>query len=183
LEVHGGMVYWDLLVAFTRANLLGYGGGPSVIPLIRAEVVGTYKWLSDGEFADALAIGNALPGPIPTKMSAFIGYKVAGLPGAAVGLVGTALPTAILMIVLSALLMRYSDAPVVKGMIKGAKPVVWVLFSLFVIEFLPFVRPDKVGWMPAVMAVVAFVALYGFRVHAAIVISAGLVLGGIFLRQ
>lgn len=177
------MVYWDLLVAFARANLLGYGGGPSVIPLIRAEVVGTYKWLSDSEFADALAIGNALPGPIPTKMSAYVGYKVAGIPGAAVGLVGTAIPTAILMVALSALLLRYSDSPLVKGMIKGAKPVVWVLFSLFVIEFLPFVRPDKAGWIPAVMAVVAFVALFWFKVNAAIVISAGLIFGGLFLRS
>jgi chromate transporter len=86
------------------------------------------------------------------------------------------------MIALSALLLRYSDFPVVQGMIKGAKPVVWVMFSLFLIEFLPFVRPDKVGWIPAGIAVAAFIAMYAFKVQAPIVISGGLILGAILLR-
>lgn len=115
-------------------------------------------------------------------MSAFIGYKVAGIPGSLVGLLGTVLPTAILMVALAALLFEYKDSSVVKGMIKGAKPVVWVLFALLVLQFLPFVRPDKAGWIPAAIAVGAFVAAYFFNVHQALIIVGGILLGGIFLR-
>lgn len=176
------MVFWNILVAFARANLLGYGGGPSVIPLIRVEVVDTYQWLSDAEFADALATGNALPGPIATKMSAYIGYRIAGMMGAAAGLVGTVLPTAILMIALSAILLKYKDSGVVQGMIRGAKPMVWVLFLLLVFDFFPFVRPDRVGWLPGVMAGGAFIAAYFFKVHQALIIAAGIFLGGVLLR-
>lgn len=176
------MNLWNLFVAFLRANLLGYGGGPSVIPLIKAEVVDTYKWMSEGEFADALAIGNTLPGPIATKMAAYIGYKVGGVTGSLVGLVGTVLPTAILMILLAAFLLKYKDSLYVKGMIRGAKAVVWVLFVLLVLEFLPFARPDKAGWLAAGVAVGAFVLVYFFKVHQAIAIAIGIVIGGLFIR-
>ena len=176
------MVLWDIMVAFSRANLLGYGGGPSVIPLIKTEVVENFRWLSNEEFADALAIGNTLPGPIATKMAAYIGYQVAGIAGSLVGLVATVLPTAVLMMALAALLFRYKDSGVVNGMIRGAKPVVWVLFLLLVIQFLPFVRPDKAGWVPAAIAVSAFVAAYYFNVNQAVIIAGSILLGGLFLR-
>lgn len=176
------MTVWNLLLAFTRANLLGYGGGPSVIPLIKAEVVDTYHWLSAEEFGDALAIGNTLPGPIATKMSAYIGYKVAGPLGALLGLLGTVLPTALLMVLLAAILIQFKDSAVVRGMIKGVKPVVFTLFVLLSIEFLPFARPDKAGWLPAAIAIASFAGIYFFKVHQAVAIFAAIIVGGIFIR-
>lgn len=176
------MLLWRLLVAFTRANLLGYGGGPAVIPLVKAEVVGTYHWMTDSEFGDALAIGNTLPGPIATKMAAYIGYRVGGVPGALASLIGTVVPTAIIMIILAGFLWRHKDSPVVKGMIKGAKPVVFVMFILLAIDFLPFVRPDKAGWIPAVMAAAAFAAIYFFKVQQPVVIAVALAFGALLLR-
>lgn len=176
------MTHWSLLVAFTRANLLGYGGGPSVIPLIKVEVVDTYKWLSAEEFGDALAIGNTLPGPIATKMSAYIGYKVAGPIGSMMALLGTVLPTALMMIILAALLIKFKDSTVLKGMIKGVKPVVFVLFALLAIEFLPFARPDQAGWIPALLAVASFVAIFYFKVHQAVAILGAVIIGGFFIR-
>ncbi|GJM82664.1 hypothetical protein HMSSN139_51600 [Paenibacillus sp. HMSSN-139] len=62
------MMDWlELLLGFLIANLLGYGGGPSSIPLMYEEIVPHYHWLSDAEFSNMLALGNALPGPIATK--------------------------------------------------------------------------------------------------------------------
>jgi chromate transporter len=70
------MIYLHIFWAFFIANLLGYGGGPATIPLIQNEVVNHYQWMSLSEFGDVLAIGNALPGPIATKMGGYIGYEV-----------------------------------------------------------------------------------------------------------
>ena len=67
------MIYLQLFWAFFISNILGYGGGPPSIPLIQAEVVDTYKWLTLKEFGDILALANALPGPIATKMATYIG--------------------------------------------------------------------------------------------------------------
>ena len=70
------MTQWQLFLAFFRVGMLGYGGGPSSIPLVHQEVVKKYGWMDDDEFADVLALGNTLPGPIATKMAGYIGYRV-----------------------------------------------------------------------------------------------------------
>jgi chromate transporter len=176
------MIQWHLLVAFTRANLLGYGGGPSVIPLIKVEVVDTFRWMSAEEFGDALALGNSLPGPIATKMAAYVGYKIGGPLGAALGLIGTVLPTALIMIGLVAALTRLKDSPMMQGMITGVKPVVFILFILLALEFLPYVRPDQAGWLPAAIAVGAFIGIYFFHMHQALAVLAALIIGGLFIR-
>lgn len=176
------MTYLHLLFAFTRANMLGYGGGPAVIPLVKAEVVDHYHWMSEGDFANALALGNTLPGPIATKMAAYIGYKVAGPLGAFVGLIGTVLPTALIMIALAAVLIRFKDSPVLQGMIKAVKPVVFVLFVLLAIDFMPSARPDRAGWLPAAIAVGSFIAIYFFKLHQALAILTALIIGSLFVR-
>ena len=71
----------DIFMAFFRVGILGYGGGPSSIPLVHKEVVDKYKWMDTDEFGDVLALGNALPGPIATKMAGYIGYRVGGILG------------------------------------------------------------------------------------------------------
>ncbi len=71
----------DLFIAFFRSGILGFGGGPSAIPLVHKEVVTIYKWMNDEEFSDVLALGNTLPGPINTKMAGYIGYRVGGVIG------------------------------------------------------------------------------------------------------
>ena len=81
-----------LFVAFAKVGILGYGGGHSMIPLIQFEAVDNYRWLSFEEFTDALAMANALPGPITTKMSLLVGYKVAGIAGGGVSVLGLLAP-------------------------------------------------------------------------------------------
>ena len=71
----------NIFIAFFRSGMLGFGGGPSSIPLVHKEVVGTFKWMDDDEFSDVLALGNTLPGPINTKMAGYIGYRVGGIMG------------------------------------------------------------------------------------------------------
>ncbi|GAA3318633.1 hypothetical protein GCM10020331_022220 [Ectobacillus funiculus] len=63
-----GMTDWiNILIGFFLANVLGYGGGPASIPLMYAEIVTHHHWLTNTEFSNMLALGNALPGPIATK--------------------------------------------------------------------------------------------------------------------
>ncbi|MDR1961901.1 MAG: chromate transporter, partial [Gracilibacteraceae bacterium] len=83
---------WQLFIGFLRASNLGFGGGPAVIPLIQAECE-RFGWLDAAQFSDAIAAGNALPGPIATKMAAYIGYKIAAWPGALVSVTATILPS------------------------------------------------------------------------------------------
>ena len=80
-------LYLNIFIAFFRSGMLGFGGGPSSIPLIHKEVVSTFKWMTDDEFSNVVALGNTLPGPINTKMAGYIGYRVGGMIGLLVALI------------------------------------------------------------------------------------------------
>lgn len=176
---------WDVFIAFTRATLLGYGGGPSIIPLYEHEVVQRFGWMTQEEFGRALAFGNSLPGPIATKMAAYVGYQVAGVPGAAAALVGVVLPTAVLMIALFAVLARYSDHPVVQGAIRGVRPVVFVMLAMLAMDFARFAferGPEPFAFLPFAIAAGYFAAANYFGIHPFWGVLASLVVGGLALR-
>jgi len=174
------ILFWQLFVAFGRANIFGFGGGPAVIPLIQQEVVNNYKWLSTEEFTDALAMGNSLPGPIATKMSAYVGYKIAGLWGALAALVGTVIPTAVAMLGLAGLYFKYKDTPQVIGMLKAVRPVVVVLLLQTTWDMGVKSFPIPVTW---VIALVALVLIFQFKLHPIFLIVASMLFGYVFLTK
>ncbi|MFS8580046.1 MAG: chromate transporter, partial [Novibacillus thermophilus] len=110
------MIYWHIFSAFFIANILGYGGGPATIPLVQREVVNRYGWMNTEEFGEVLALGNALPGPIATKMAGYIGFEQAGLLGAVVALFATVAPSLMIMIAFLQILHRFKDSPKVQRM-------------------------------------------------------------------
>jgi chromate transporter len=161
----------QLFLAFFRVGILGYGGGPSSIPLIHKEVVDKYKWMNDDEFADVLALGNTLPGPIATKMAGYIGYRVAGILGLINATLSTIVPTIILMIVLLTTISTIKDYPWVQGMTAAVVPVVGVMLATLTWDF--FKNSQKsLGWMKSVVLVcVSILLLEVFGLHPAILIG------------
>jgi chromate transporter len=167
---------WDLFIAFTRASNLGFGGGPAVVPLIKIEAVDHYRWLDDKEFVDALAISNALPGPIAIKMASYIGYKQVGWLGVLAALIGTIAPTLILVILLGSLIIRYSDSPELKAMLKAVRPVVVIFVAQTAYELGKKSFPAVSSWG---VAVAAAAALYLTGIHPAFIIAAAMLFGWI----
>ena len=78
------MLLWQIFWLFTRVALFSWGGGPASLALMQRESTAA-GWVTPDQFADGVALGNALPGPIAPQVSAFIGYQVAGVPGAIAG--------------------------------------------------------------------------------------------------
>lgn len=140
------MKHVQIFLAFFRVGILGYGGGPSSIPLVHKEVVENYKWMTTDEFGDIVALGNALPGPIATKMAGYIGYRVAGLWGMLNALFATMLPTIFLMIILLNVLNKYKDQPWVSGMSQAVVPVVAVMLATLTWDFIKKSTKSKLGW-------------------------------------
>jgi chromate transporter len=169
---------WDLFLAFARVGIFGYGGGPSVIPLLQREVVGR-GWLTDTEFIDALAIGNALPGPIATKMSVYIGYKLAGASGMGAAMLGMLLPSTIAMLVVALFFFSVKDSPLVQAALTAVRPAVvglliWTAYDLGI----KVIDPQGTGigaalvrrWDWVLIVLVTFVSITYFRVHPALAI-------------
>lgn len=167
----------DIFIAFFRSGILGYGGGPSTIPLVHREVVGHFKWMSDEEFADVLAIGNTLPGPIATKMAGHIGYQVGGVAGLFNAIIATVLPTVVGMIALIGLLSNYRESSIVTGMTHAVTPVVGIMMLVMTYQFLKQSKKGIGLAQTLVLAVISAVAFELIGMHPALVIGLLLVYG------
>lgn len=156
-----------IFYVFLKVGTFGYGGGPSMIPLLQVEVVDRHQWFSETEFVDALALANALPGPVMTKMPLFVGYKLAGYLGALVALIATILPSGVAILVLATLFFAYKDKPQVQASLKAVRPAVVALLAMVVYDVFPH---SVKSWHTGLIAVVAFAAVVWFKIHPALVI-------------
>lgn len=180
---------WDIFIVFSRVALFSWGGGPASMGMMQREVV-TAGWTTPEEFADALAIGNALPGPIAPQVSAYIGYKMAGFPGAISGVASTVLPATVLMLIMVVFFFGIKDSPAVQAMLKVVRPVVvgLLLWTVYIMAASVF-NVSKVGWAQGLaqnadkvlIALVAFVLLTVTNINPVWLVIAGAVLGFLFI--
>ncbi|MCA0993864.1 MULTISPECIES: chromate transporter [Guptibacillus] len=175
------MIYWDIFVAFFIPGIVGYGGGPASIPLVENEVVGRFGWMSVNEFSEMLAMANALPGPIATKMAGYIGFQQGGVLGAFVGVFATVAPSLVLMIVLLSLLNRFKNSPKVKKMTALIRPTIAILLGVMAFQFFAS-SYEGAGLVQTIfLIVVSFVLMEKMKVHPAFVIVGALAYGAVFL--
>ncbi|WP_077330291.1 chromate transporter [Virgibacillus siamensis] len=175
------MLYWHIFLAFFIPGILGYGGGPASIPLVENEVVQRYGWMTIQEFSEVLALGNALPGPISTKMAGYIGYEVGGIPGAIIGVFATVAPSLILMIALLGVLYKYKDSPKVQRLTMYVRPVIALLLGIMAWNFFAESYQGIGIWQTALLIAVSYLLLEQVKLHPAFVIAGALVYGGFFL--
>ncbi|MCH4562014.1 chromate transporter [Halomonas sp. EGI 63088] len=175
------MIYLQLFLAFFIPNIIGYGGGPAIIPLIEAEVVGNYGWMSAQEFAETLGLGNALPSPIATKMAGHVGYEVAGMGGALVAVFATVVPSLLLMLGALGLIYRHRESPRVKRMSQWVRPVIAMMMAWLVVSFFNEGLAGAGPMHTLLIGSVAAVALLRFKLHPAFVVAGALAYGGFML--
>lgn len=175
------MIYWDIFVAFFISGMLGFGGGPASIPLIENEVVDRYGWLTTQQFSEIIALGNALPGPINTKLAGYIGYIEGGWFGAFVGIFATVAPSLMLMIALLSVVLKYKENPKVKFISSIVRPTIAVLLGVMTYQFFADAW-EGIGSLQTIgIGVVSFLLLEKLKVHPVYVILGALLYGGIFL--
>lgn len=168
---------FELLWVFGRLSLVSYGGGPSMIPLVQAEVE-RRGWMTAEQFVDGLGVGYALPGPIATKMAAWVGWHAGGGLGATAALAGVTLPPVALMGVVVTLLVAWKDHPRVHGMLAGVRPVV---LSLLVVMTWELVPKSVTGGATGLLAAAAAGLLLATSVHPAWIVLGGACAGALFL--
>jgi chromate transporter len=175
------IIYWHLFLAFLIPGIVGYGGGPASIPLIEIEVVERYEWLTVEEFAELLALGNALPGPIATKMAGYVGYEMGGFFGAFIALFATVAPSLIAMVCLLGLLYKFKDSPKVKRMTKLIRPTIAVLLAVLAYQFFFSSWESSGVYHTIFLVVVSFFLLEKVKVHPAYVIAGSLLYGALII--
>lgn len=171
----------SIFLAFFISNLLGYGGGPASIPLMYDQIVTRYEWMDNSEFSNMLALGNALPGPIATKIAAFVGYEVYGIPGIIIALIATVVPASVALILLLKFIRKHKDSPVIKGMSLLVQPVIAVMM-LTVAWNMGAEAFGSIGILHSlIIAALAFLALGKLKIHPAFVIVFAFFYGGVII--
>jgi len=99
--------YFHMFKVFFKIGLFTIGGGLAMIPVIRHEFVEKQHWISDDDVTDVLALSQSMPGVIAINASTFLGYRLAGIPGAIVSTLGVVLPSFIIILLIAAL---FTDA-------------------------------------------------------------------------
>ncbi|WP_445492423.1 chromate transporter [Niallia sp. 03133] len=176
------MIYKELIIGMMRSGIFGFGGGPSVIPLIRHEAVNRFKWINNDEFGEVLAIANTLPGPIATKMAAYLGYRVKGTLGAIVSVLAHILPTCLAMVLLITFVNVLSNSPIVTGMISAVLPVIAVMLGIMAYEFGEKAVKGLGIYIGILLTAVCLFLIQKISIHPAIVILLFLVYGAFHFK-
>jgi chromate transporter len=113
---HG--LLWKILLYFTQAGAFVFGSGLAIVPFLYGGVVKEFQWLSDKQFLDAVAVAMITPGPVVIT-TGFIGYLVAGFPGASVAALGTFLPCYFLTIIPAPYFRKHGKQPGIAAFVKG----------------------------------------------------------------
>ncbi|MHB1413742.1 MAG: chromate transporter [Chloroflexota bacterium] len=109
----------QILLYFTEAGAFVFGSGLAIVPFLYQGVVQQFGWLNEKQFLDAVAVAMITPGPVVITV-AFIGYLVAGLPGATVAAVGIFAPVYFFTIIPAPWFKRHRDNPQLRAFVGGA---------------------------------------------------------------
>ena len=123
------MIYLQLFLSYLQIGAFSFGGGYAAMPLIQAQVVEKYHWLSMTEFGDLVTIAEMTPGPIAINSATFVGIKIAGMPGALVATLGCILPSCIIVTIIAYLYMRYRNLDTLQGILGMLRPAVVALIA------------------------------------------------------
>lgn len=104
-----------------KVGALSYGGGFVIVPLMQGDAVDRYGWMTDGEFLNAVALGQATPGPV-THTIAVVGYAAHGLGGALLAALVAFAPSFLFVLVGAERFDRLRDQPAARAFLDGAGP-------------------------------------------------------------
>lgn len=158
-----------LFLIFLKVGAVLYGSGYVLLAFLRNDLVVNLGWLTDQQLLDAVAIGQFTPGPVFTTAT-FVGYVLGDLPGAVLATVGIFLPSFIFVAAISPLIPRLRGSALLASLLDGVNVAALGLMAAVTWEL---AQAAVVDWLTALLAIVAAVLLFRFRLN-----SAWLFLGG-----
>jgi chromate transporter len=162
-------VLGKLFLVFMKMGAIVFGSGYVLLAFLRADLVDRTHWLTESQLIDAVAVGQFTPGPVFTTAT-FIGYVVAGLPGALVATIGIFLPSFVLVAISGPLIPRLRRSRPAAAFLDGVNVAA---LALMVVVGLQLGRAAIVDAPTVILAVVSAAVLFRWRVN-----SSWLVLGG-----
>jgi chromate transporter len=160
---------WKLGLFFLKIGSVLYGSGYVLIAFLEGGMVKDYGWLTHQQLLDAVAIGQFTPGPV-LSTATFVGYLVAGVPGAVISTVAIFLPSFVFVLILNPVIPRLRASKVISAFLDAVNISA---IGLMVAVSVQLAVTSLTDWKTVVIAVAALIVGMHFKIN-----SAWLVLGG-----
>lgn len=171
------MIFLLLFYTFFKIGLFGFGGGYAMLSMIQGEVVTKYHWLTTPQFTDIVAVSQMTPGPIGINSATYVGYSAvvnagypayAGVIGSALATFAVVLPSFILMLTVTKVLIKYKDTDLVDTMFSLLRPtVVGLIAAAALLLMTPenFSSPNLNPWQFGISLFLFAAAFIGTQVY------------------
>ena len=167
----GFRFYRTLFLATLTLSAFTFGGGYVIVPLMRKKFVEKLHLITDDEMLDLVALAQSSPGALAVNASILVGYHTAGVPGAMLTVLGTALPPLITLSLISLGYEAFKANIGVRFAFRGMQAGVAALVTSVVVEMaLPIFKKKK--WGSIALMAAAFVLAAIFKVNVAVIILA-----------
>jgi chromate transporter len=164
---------FHLAYSFMKVGFFGFGGGFAMIPLMQNIAVYQNPWLSQSQFAAAIALGQVTPGPIAISAT-FIGYKVAGFPGAVVATIAVFAPSLLIMLLLEIFYLKIRTSHITQAIMHGVLPVVIAIILHVAISM---GRPAMHSWWQALIIIAVTVLAISRRANYGTLVAGSVTIG------
>lgn len=177
----GKNIYWVLFKSTFYLSAFTFGGGFVIIPLMQQKFVKELGWIENEEMLNLSAIAQSSPGAVAVNASILVGYKIAGIPGALIAIIGTVLPPLIIISVISMFYKAFRDNVVVNAVLKGMQAGVSAVICDVVLNLGSGIVKEK-DITSIIVMILAFIATFYFKVNVIYTIFACGLIGFIKLK-
>lgn len=153
-----------------------FGGGYVIVTLMKKKFVDDYHWIDEKEMLDLVAIAQSAPGAIAVNGAIVMGFKLAGIPGVLVSILGTILPPFVILSIVSVFYTAFRDNKWIGLMLEGMQAGVGAVIASVVFEMGRGVVSGR-NLVSNIIMVLAFLASWVFKVSVIYVVIACGILG------
>ena len=157
-------LYGKLFLSTFSLSTFTFGGGYVIVPLMKRKFVDRFHWLEEQEMMDLTALAQSCPGAVAVNASIIVGYRVSGILGALVSILGTVLPPLLILSVLSLFYAAFQSDPVVNAVLKGMQSGVAAVIADVVVSMGGQIAKEKsvLSW---IILVGSFFASYFLEIN------------------
>ena len=160
-----GYVLRKLFFACLYLSTFTFGGGYVIVTLLKEKFVDQYHWIEEDEMLDLVAIAQSSPGAIAVNGAIVVGYKLVGIPGAIVAILGTILPPFIILSMVSMFYNAFRSNWFISQMLEGMQAGVGAVIASVTVDMgIPIVKEKDVMSLIIMMAAFAASCIFGVNV-------------------